>query len=424
MSSKLLIGVIGLGYVGLPLSVELGKKYKTIGYDINKERINNLRNKIDYTNEISSKELKKSKNLNFTNSLKEISKCNFFIIAVPTPINFSKKPDLRMLKKASENIGKILKKNDIVVYESTVYPGLTEEFCVPILEKKSKLKINLDFSVGYSPERINPGDKKNTLTNIKKIISASNSKALKKIDSVYKGIIRAGVYKTSSIKVAEAAKVIENAQRDINVAFVNELSIIFNKLGIDTKEVIDAAKTKWNFQPFYPGIVGGHCIGVDPYYLAHKAEIAGYQSKIILAGRKLNDGMGKYIGSSVLKMVKKKMGSRTKKRSKIAILGLAFKENCSDIRNSRVVDIKDYFENKKISCDIYDPLVNTQDVYDQYRFKVKPLKYIYKYKYDAIIIAVKHKIFKNIKFNKITNKDCIIYDVKSFYDKKLTSARL
>ena len=326
-----------------------------------------------------------------------------------------------MLRDATYLVANILKKKDIVVYESTVYPGLTEEYCVPILEKKSKLKINKNFSVGYSPERINVGDKKHTLTTIKKIVSASNSESLNIINNFYKSIIKAGTYKAPSIKVAEAAKVIENSQRDINIALVNELSMIFSKLGIDTNEVIDAAKTKWNFLPFYPGIVGGHCIGVDPYYLSYKAEKIGYKSKIILAGRKLNDEMGNYIAKEVLKLIR----SRTElnKGLKIAILGLSFKENCGDIRNTKVIDIKEYFLRKNIKCDVYDPVVNKKEVFNEYGIKIKPLSKIYSSKYNAVIIAVKHNEFKRLVLEKF-GRDCIIYDVKSMYKKNKTTARL
>ena len=295
MKRKINIGVIGMGYVGLPLSIELGKKYKTTGFDINKQRINELIEFKDSTNEAKRNDFIKSKQLKFTYNFDDLISCNFYIIAVPTPINKKKEPDLKILKNATSEVGKILKKNDIVVYESTVYPGLTEEVCVPILEKKSGYKLNKDFSVGYSPERINPGDKIRKLPDIKKIVASSNRRSLKKIDHIYSSIIKAGTFKAKSIKVAEAAKVIENSQRDINIAFMNELSLIFDKMNIDTMDVLEAAKTKWNFIPFYPGIVGGHCIGVDPYYLSYKASQLGYKSKIILSGRKLNDSMGQFI---------------------------------------------------------------------------------------------------------------------------------
>jgi len=421
MNDKIKVAVIGLGYVGLPLAIEVGKKYSTIGFDINKKRISELKECIDSTEELSLNQIKKSKKIRFTYNIEEIKLCNFYIIAVPTPKKKKKKPNLKMLRDATYLVANILKKKDIVVYESTVYPGLTEEYCVPILEKKSKLKINKNFSVGYSPERINVGDKKHTLTTIKKIVSASNSESLNIINNFYKSIIKAGTYKAPSIKVAEAAKVIENSQRDINIALVNELSMIFSKLGIDTNEVIDAAKTKWNFLPFYPGIVGGHCIGVDPYYLSYKAEKIGYKSKIILAGRKLNDEMGNYIAKEVLKLIR----SRTElnKGLKIAILGLSFKENCGDIRNTKVIDIKEYFLRKNIKCDVYDPVVNKKEVFNEYGIKIKPLSKIYSSKYNAVIIAVKHNEFKRLVLEKF-GRDCIIYDVKSMYKKNKTTARL
>mgnify|MGYP001275967531 CR=1 FL=1 len=421
MKNKYKIAVIGLGYVGLPLAVEFGKKYFTIGYDINRKRITSLNRKIDSTNEISSSNIEKSKFIKFTSSSKKLKNCNFYIITVPTPIDKNKKPDLRMLKDASIKIGKLLKKNDIVVYESTVYPGLTEEYCVPILEKISKLKLNNDFSVGYSPERINPSDKKHTLVNIKKIVSSSNRDSLRKINNLYKSIIKAGTYKAQSIKVAEAAKVIENSQRDINIAFINELSMIFDRLEIDTKQVIDAAKTKWNFLPFYPGLVGGHCIGVDPYYLAHRAKVAGYKSRIILSGRKLNDKMGDYIANKVINLMRSK--KVIKKRLRVAILGLTFKENCSDIRNSRVIDIKKTLIKKNILCDIYDPIANAQEVKKIYNIKLRSLSNIYNVNYNGVIIAVKHDEFKKLNLKKFNN-DCVIYDVKSLFDNKEVTSRL
>jgi UDP-N-acetyl-D-galactosamine dehydrogenase len=421
MNSNLKIAVIGLGYVGLPLAVELGRKYLTYGFDINKKRVSELKRKIDSTKELGPKEIGKSKKLKFVDEIRAIKSCNFIVITVPTPIDKNKKPELKMLKDASSMIGKILKRNDIVVYESTVYPGLTEEFCVPILEKKSNLKINLDFSVGYSPERINVGDIKHKITSIKKVVSASNKQALNIISKLYKSIIKAGTYKAPSIKVAEAAKIIENSQRDINIALVNELSIICNKLGIDTKEVIDAAKTKWNFIPFYPGLVGGHCIGVDPYYLSYKAEKIGYKSKIVLAGRKLNDQMGIYIAKEVCRLLRKRNGLNSK--TKIAILGLSFKENCSDIRNSRVIDIQEYFKLKRINCDLYDPVVDKKEVYKEYGIKIMSLSKIYSKKYNGIIIAVKHNKFKKLNLSRF-GSDCIIYDVKSLFDKNRTTARL
>jgi UDP-N-acetyl-D-galactosamine dehydrogenase len=421
MNYKIKVAVIGLGYVGLPLALELGKKYLTIGYDINQQRITELKKNIDSTKELTSNQIKKSSKIKFTCDINVIKFCNFYIITVPTPIDKKKKPNLKILRDATYLVGQILKEKDIVIYESTVYPGLTEEYCIPILEKTSKLKVNKNFSVGYSPERINVGDKKNTLTNIKKVVSASNDKALVVINNFYKSIIKAGTYKAPSIKVAEAAKIIENSQRDINIALINELSIIFNKLGIDTNEVINAAKTKWNFIPFYPGIVGGHCIGVDPYYLSYKAKKVGYNSKIILAGRKLNDEMGIYIAKEVLKLIKVK--TKFNKKIKIAILGLSFKENCRDIRNTRVVDIKEYFNKKNIKCDVYDPVVDEKEAFNEYGIKIESLSKIYTSKYSAVIIAVKHNQFKKLELKKF-GSECIIYDVKSLYKKKETTARL
>lgn len=422
MIKEVKIAVIGLGYVGLPLSVEFGKKYNTIGYDINKRRIYDLQKKIDSTKGLTANEIRKAFKLKFTHNINDIKFCNFYIITVPTPIDKYKKPDLKLLKNATSLVGKVIKKNDVIVYESTVYPGLTDEICIPILEKKSKLKINKDFSVGYSPERINVGDKRHSLTKIKKIVSASNKSALNRINNLYKSIIKAGTYKASSIKVAEAAKIIENSQRDINIALINELSIICGKLGIDTSEVINAAKTKWNFIPFYPGLVGGHCIGVDPYYLSYKAEKVGYKSKIILAGRRLNDRMGIYIAKEFLRLMKKK-NITLKKNIRIAILGLSFKENCSDIRNSRVLDIKNYLNSKNIKCDVYDPVVDKKEAYCEYSIKLSSLSNLYSKKYCGIIIAVGHDDFKKIKIDRFKN-DCVIYDIKSIFKKNKTNARL
>lgn len=421
MINRIKVVVIGLGYVGLPLAIELGKKYTTIGYDINKKRISELKKKVDSSDQLSFNQIKKSSKIKFTSDINEIKSSNFYILAVPTPINKKKKPNLKMLKDATYLVGSVLKEKDIVVYESTVYPGLTEEYCVPILEEKSKLKLNKNFSVGYSPERINVGDNRNTLTNIKKVVSASNNKSLNIINNLYKSIINAGTYKAPSIKVAEAAKIIENSQRDINIALINELSIICNKLGIDTNEVINAAKTKWNFVPFYPGIVGGHCIGVDPYYLSYKAEKVGYKSKIILAGRKLNDEMGNYIAKEVIGLLKK--NNNLNNKIKIAILGLSFKENCGDIRNTRVVDMEKYFKRRNIKCDVYDPVVNRQEAFKEYGIKIMPLSKVYSNKYDAVIIAVKHNKFKKLALKKF-GSSCIIYDVRSLYKKNKTTARL
>ena len=354
------IGIIGLGYVGLPLAVEFGKKFPVVGYDISVERIKSLKKGIDDTLEVSRKDFSKAVNLKFTNNPKDMKSQNFFIITVPTPINKKKKPDLSLLKNATKIVGKLLNKGDIVIFESTVYPGVTEDICVPILEKYSKLFFNRDFFCGYSPERINPGDKEHRLVNITKVTSGSNSEVAQIIDLLYKQIIKAGTFKAKSIKVAEAAKVIENTQRDINIALINELSIIFNKLEIDSRSVLEAASSKWNFLKFYPGLVGGHCIGVDPYYLTYKAEEVGYIPKVILAGRRLNDAMGSYVVSELLKlMIKKKINTI---KAKILIMGLAFKENCTDYRNTRVLDIIEELKEHNLKIDVYDPWLDSKKV--------------------------------------------------------------
>jgi len=362
------ICLIGLGYVGLPLAVEFGKKRHVIGFDLNEHRINELKNNIDSTLKVSTQELKEAVHLSYTTSLQDIRDCEIFIITVPTPIDKHKKPDLTPLKNASKSIGSILKKGDIVIYESTVYPGATEEVCVPIIEKESGLIFNKDFYCGYSPERINPGDKEHRLINIKKVTSGSTSKVSNEVDKLYKEIIVAGTYQAESIKVAEAAKVIENTQRDVNIALVNELALIFNKLGIDTESVLKAASTKWNFLPFRPGLVGGHCIGVDPYYLTYKALEVGYNPEMILAGRRLNDGMGTYVADQVTKLM-------TSKRihvvgANVLIMGLAFKENCPDLRNTRVVDLVREFESFNCNVDVYDPWVDKEESVQEYNIKL------------------------------------------------------
>lgn len=419
---KLKIGVIGLGYVGLPLAVEFGKLYPTIGFDISEKRINELMNGIDLTLEVEEEELLTSKKLHFSNRIEELISCNFYIVTVPTPVDKYNVPDLSPLRIASKMIGKILKKDDIVVYESTVYPGATEEVCVPILESESNLIFNRDFFCGYSPERINPGDKINKLITIRKITSGSNNEVADIIDKVYSSIINAGTYKASSIKVAEAAKVIENAQRDINIAFVNELSKIFNKLNIDTIEVLEAAETKWNFLPFRPGLVGGHCIGVDPYYLAQKAQEVGYHPEIILAGRRINDGMGEYIANEIVKLHIKE--DKKIANSKVLILGITFKENVPDIRNSKIVDI--YTELKKFyfQVDVCDPLANLKVVKKEYNIELKDYKEIVFSNYSCIIMAVAHQEFKQIDIASIKNAGCMIYDVKSTLPKNITNGRL
>ena len=408
------IAIIGLGYVGLPLAVEFGKKYECIGFDINKKRIEELNKFIDKTNELTSEEIKKSKLLNFTHSIKDLKHCNIYIITVPTPIDEYNNPDINFLIKASKNVGKFLNKNDIVIYESTVYPGCTEEECVPILEKESNLIFNKDFFCGYSPERINPGDKVNTLTKIVKVTSGSNKKTAKKIDDLYNSIINAGTHLASSIKVAEASKIIENCQRDINIAFANELSILFNLLEIDTNEALDAANTKWNFMDFRPGLVGGHCISIDPYYLTYKSKQLGYDSKIILAGRKLNNSMPKFICNRIINSLKSKNLSDVN----ILILGITFKENCSDIRNSKVLEIYKILKNEKYSIDVHDPNVDSseKELSNVPLVKNNDIKLNF---YDAIIIAVAHNEFKKIKLDNYTkSKSSIIFDLKGIYNNK------
>lgn len=405
------IAIIGLGYVGLPLAVEFGKIRSVIGYDINEKRINELKSGIDLTNETSKKDLSDSNQLYYTSDDKDLSESNCYIIAVPTPIDKYKRPKLKSLIQASKTVGKVLKPGDIVIYESTVYPGATEEDCVPILEKYSRLKFNQDFYCGYSPERINPGDKDHQLKNIMKVTSGSTPYIASLIDNLYKTIIVAGTHKASSIKIAEAAKVIENTQRDLNVALINELSIIFNKMGIETEAVLNAAATKWNFLPFRPGLVGGHCIGVDPYYLTYKSKKIGYNPKVILAGRRVNDGMGVYVASQTLKtMIKKSINT---KGARVLILGLTFKENCSDLRNTRVVDIINELQEYECKVDVYDPWVNIFDAEKGYN--ISPLKFPQKNTYDTIIIAVSHDIFKKMGANKIHSfgkKIHVLYDLK------------
>ena len=406
------IAIIGLGYVGLPLAIEFGKKFDTIGYDSNNKRINYLLKGIDQNNEIKNKIIKRSKKLLLTNDVEKINQCNYFIITVPTPIYNNKKPNLKFIINATKLVAKKIKKNDTVIYESTVFPGTTEEICVPILEKISKLKHNKDFFTGYSPERINPGDSKHTLTKIKKVISGSNPKIANKINLLYRSIIKAGTFKAPSIKVAESAKVIENTQRDINIAFINELSIIFNKLNIDTNEVLKAAKTKWNFMSFNPGLVGGHCIGVDPYYLSDKAKSVGYNPEIILAGRKINDNMGKYIANQIKKILKKNK-IKLEYKTRILILGMAFKENCSDIRNTKVIDIYKNLNKLRVNVDITDPYVNKDEARFEYGVNLLSYKKIRYNNYKIIIHAVNHSKFKNINFTKLKKNGCLIYDVKS-----------
>ncbi|MGC6406886.1 Vi polysaccharide biosynthesis UDP-N-acetylglucosamine C-6 dehydrogenase TviB [Bisgaard Taxon 45] len=420
---KLKIGIIGLGYVGLPLAVEFGKKLPTVGFDINAKRVKSLAAGKDYTLEVSEEELQQAVQLRYTGQTKGLEECNFFIVTVPTPIDHYKQPDLKPLIKASETIGEVLKKGDVVVYESTVYPGATEEICVPVLEKISGLNFNHDFFVGYSPERINPGDKEHRVTNILKITSGSNAEVAEYIDQVYRLIIKAGTHKAPNIKVAEAAKVIENTQRDVNIALINELALIFNKMGIDTEDVLKAAGTKWNFLPFRPGLVGGHCIGVDPYYLTHKAQSLGLHPEIILAARRLNDRMGEYVATQLIKeMVKKDIPVVN---SKILVMGLSFKENCPDIRNTKIIDLVNALKEYDIDIDIYDPWVDKYDAENEYG--LTPIDEIITHSYDAIIIAVAHQQFKAMTekdFKKLGKENFVLYDLKYVLDISHTNIRL
>ena len=417
------IAIVGLGYVGLPLAVEFGKKRKVVGFDIDRYRINELKNGIDSTLETLPHELVEATHLSYTTNVDDIKDCEIFIVTVPTPIDKHKRPDLTHLEKSSEAIGSILKKGDIVIYESTVYPGATEEVCVPILEQQSALTFNQDFYCGYSPERINPGDKNHRLPTIKKVTAGSTPEIATEIDELYQEIIVAGTHKASSIKVAEAAKVIENTQRDVNIALINELSLIFNKLDIDTESVLEAAGTKWNFFPFRPGLVGGHCISVDPYYLTHKAIEVGYNPEMILAGRRLNDNMGAYIADQVSKLM-------TKKRihiedANILIMGLTFKENCPDLRNTRVIDLVHAFESFNCNVDIYDPWVDKQKAQQEYN--IQPIDTPENDKYDAIILAVAHNEFKELSLEQIMalgKQNHILYDVKYLLKPEEVDGRL
>jgi len=424
------ITIIGLGYVGLPLAHAFSSKYKVIGFDIAKWRIDELERGYDRTLELSQSQVKEAiKNgMRFTDKLEDIKECDVYIVTVPTPIDKYKRPDLTPLIKASETVGKVLSKDNIVIYESTVYPGATEEECVPILEKFSGLKFNKDFYCGYSPERINPGDKEHTVTKILKVTSGSTPEIGKKVDELYASIITAGTHLAPSIKVAEAAKVIENSQRDINIAFVNELSLIFDKLGIDTKSVLEAAGTKWNFLPFRPGLVGGHCIGVDPYYLTHKAGEIGYNPEIILAGRRLNDNMGIFVANKVVKLMIKK-GQRIE-GAKVLVLGITFKENCPDIRNSRVIDVIRELQEFGCNVDVYDPWADNEEVKREYSLELLSAFSFELSAYDAVILAVAHNEFKEIEdqLKKLhdTNRSLrtVIYDIKGLFDKDLIDGRL
>lgn len=413
------IGIIGLGYVGLPLAVEFGKVMEVVGFDINQNRIAELKTGFDRTLEVDKAELQSSKGLSFSFQSEDLKTANYFIVTVPTPVDVYKKPDLTPLVKASETIGKVLKKGDVVIYESTVYPGCTEEDCVPVLEKFSGLKFNVDFFCGYSPERINPGDKHHRLPNIKKVTSGSTPEIAERVDQLYKKIIVAGTHKASSIKVAEAAKVIENSQRDINIAFVNELALIFERMEIDTHEVLEAAGTKWNFLPYKPGLVGGHCIGVDPYYLTYKADSLGYYPQVILAGRRINDNMGIHIANRVIKLMTQ--NDLPIKKARILVLGITFKENCPDIRNSRAIDVIRELQSFGADVEVYDPHADNEEVKHEYSLSLtaKVDK-----TYSAIVLAVSHQEFRSLDWNLIKNEKTIVYDVKGFLNRSEVTSRL
>jgi UDP-N-acetyl-D-glucosamine/UDP-N-acetyl-D-galactosamine dehydrogenase len=413
------VGIIGLGYVGLPLAVEFGKSLEVVGFDINENRIQELKRGYDRTREVESHELKAALKLSYSSDVDTLRDVNYFIVTVPTPIDEFKSPDLRPLQSASKTVGQVLKKGDIVIYESTVYPGCTEEVCVPILETVSGLVFNKDFFCGYSPERINPGDKLHRVTSIKKVTSGSTPEIAEKVDQLYKKIIVAGTHKASSLKVAEAAKVIENSQRDLNIAFVNELALIFEKIGIDTHEVLEAAGTKWNFLPFRPGLVGGHCIGVDPYYLTHKAESLGYHPEVILSGRRINDNMGVHVANSVIKLMAQHELPINK--ADILILGITFKENCPDIRNSRVIDVIRELQSFGTNVDIYDPEADAEEVKHEYNLTL--IKALNK-RYHAIILAVGHHAFVQLDWDSIKFDKSVIYDVKGILEKNKVTARL
>jgi UDP-N-acetyl-D-galactosamine dehydrogenase len=420
---KCRVGIVGLGYVGLPLAVEFGKRFDTVGFDVKPERVRELQAGRDSTREASREELKSATRLRFTTRVQDLRACSVMIVTVPTPIDEYKRPDLTPLIRASESIGRVLKKGDVVVYESTVYPGCTEEICVPILERVSGLKFNLDFFAGYSPERINPGDKEHRLSTIRKVTSGSTPEAATFVDQLYGSIIRAGTHKANSIRVAEAAKVIENTQRDVNIALINELALIFKRLGIDTEEVLQAAGTKWNFLPFRPGLVGGHCIGVDPYYLTHKATEIGYHPEMILAGRRLNDNMGAHIASELVRLM-------THKRihisgSRVLVLGLTFKENCPDIRNSKVVDVIRELETYGARIDVYDPWINATEA--RHEYGIKPVRKLRKGYYDAAIIAVSHREFKKMgaaAIRRLCRRNHVLFDVKYVFPAAQVDGRL
>lgn len=421
--NKIKIAVVGLGYVGLPLARLFSTKFETIGFDINKTRVAALMNGVDETLEVSNELLKEAIQNGFvcTTDLEKIKDCNYYIVTVPTPVDKNNRPDLTPLVKASETVGKVISKGDIVIYESTVYPGATEEDCIPVVERVSGLKFNEDFFAGYSPERINPGDKEHTVEKIKKVTAGSTPEIGEKVDALYRSVIVAGTHLAPTIKVAEAAKVIENSQRDINIAFVNELAKIFNRMGIDTHAVLEAAGTKWNFLPFNPGLVGGHCIGVDPYYLAQKAQEAGYHPEIILAGRRLNDSMGQYVASEVVKLMIK--NGTPVKGAKALMLGITFKENCPDIRNTKAIDIYNELREYCMEVDVYDPWANPEEVMHEYCIK-SITEYPEGNGYGAIVLAVAHNEFLQLNFEAHKNAGALIYDVKGILDKNLTNGRL
>ena len=423
------IAIIGLGYVGLPLAVAFAEKYKVVGFDINESRINELNNGHDRTLEVEDELLNSvlskegsDTGLYNTNILSEIADCNIYIVTVPTPIDEDQNPDLTPLIKASETVGAVLKKGDIVIYESTVYPGATEEDCVPVLQKKSGLIYNDDFFCGYSPERINPGDKEHTVTKILKVTAGSTPEIAERVDLLYKSVITAGTYKAASIKVAEAAKVIENSQRDINIAFVNELAMIFNKMNIDTVDVLEAAGTKWNFLPFRPGLVGGHCIGVDPYYLAQKAKKSGYYPQMLLSGRRLNNSIGPYVGSQMVKLLMKK--GKVINASKVLVLGITFKENCPDIRNSRVIDIIQELKEFEVQVDVFDPWAEASEVKHEYGVNLISESDLDLKSYDGLVLAVAHEKFRKMIVAENIDSGTVVYDVKSFLPRSIITARL
>jgi UDP-N-acetyl-D-galactosamine dehydrogenase len=417
------IGIVGLGYVGLPLAVEFGKHFSTLGFDIKAERIRQLKSGKDSTLECSAAELKAATKLRYSTQLRDLGKCNLFIVTVPTPIDRYNRPDLTPLVKSSETVGAVLKKGDVVVYESTVYPGCTEEICIPILERESGLKFNVDFFAGYSPERINPGDKEHRLPSIKKVTSGSTPEVARFVDDLYRTVVRAGTHKASSIRVAEAAKVIENTQRDVNIALINELALIFNRLGIDTEEVLLAAGSKWNFLPFRPGLVGGHCIGVDPYYLTHKAQEIGFHPEMILAGRRLNDSMANYVAGQIVKLMSGK--KILANGAKILVMGLAFKENCPDLRNSKVADVVRELKNYGAKVDVYDPWVDRQEA--EHEYGIRPISRVRDGVYDAALMAVGHKEFREMgvaRIRKACKKKHIIYDIKYLFPAGEVDGRL